>query len=281
MFFFLHIPRTAGTTLNSILARNFRQEEILSVYHREDYEKHREHSTEDLANIRLIQGHLLLQQYDPPLMYGQPVKVFTFLRDPLARLVSEYAFLRSWESNHLYAYLNENNVTFAQYIQSTEKLLLYRGKNFMTRSVSGMDTGGKNYPVRALSRAKRNIEKTFGFVGIQEHFMESLVMLGDFLGIDKLLHEHRNAMKTGVKPVLTDEETAVAEEYNQGDRELYAFACELFAHRVEQGGRELQGRVQALTFLNRKYEKMSGLLMEEADAKEDGPVVKAKNNPWF
>ena len=41
-FFFFHLPRTAGTTLNAILKDNFAPEEVLSVYRREDYAACRE-----------------------------------------------------------------------------------------------------------------------------------------------------------------------------------------------------------------------------------------------
>ena len=36
-FFFFHLPRTAGTTLNAILRDNFAPEEVLTVYRREEY----------------------------------------------------------------------------------------------------------------------------------------------------------------------------------------------------------------------------------------------------
>lgn len=279
MYFFLHIPRTAGTTLNAILAQNFRPEEIITVYQTDEYQKHRAHSANELEGIRLIQGHLLLQQYDPPLMYGQPVDVFTFLRDPIDRLVSEYAFLRSWQSNHLYAYLNDKRISFRQYVESREQILVYRGKNFMTRSISGMDTGDGKYPVKALSRAKRHLEKTFGFIGIQERFMESLVMLGEFMGLENLLHERRNVLRDKAKPCISEDDRAVAEEYNRADRELYAFACALFDRRVEERGKAFLQRVRALEFINARYQKMSGIIEKELQGEEKGPVLRPKNTP--
>ncbi|MDL2272125.1 sulfotransferase family 2 domain-containing protein, partial [Desulfovibrio sp. OttesenSCG-928-I05] len=222
--FFLHIPRTAGTTLNTILRANFPPEAVINVYDKEEYAAHAAHSRDELEKVRLIQGHLLLQNYDPPQMYGEPVRVFTFLREPLPRLVSEYAFLRTWKANHLYAYLNDNNVSFRDYLLGETRELRYRGKNFMTRCVAGIDTGTKAYPVKAVAKAKRHLERVFGFVGIQERFMESLLLLGDFLGIDNLLHEKRNALSDAAKPVVSAEDMELARELNRGDLELYTFA---------------------------------------------------------
>jgi hypothetical protein len=276
IFFFLHIPRTAGTTLNVLLRKSFRPEEIISVYDRADYQTHAAHSAEELRGIRLIQGHLLLQSYTPPLMYGQPVTPFTFLRDPATRLASEYAFLRSWPPNHMYAYLNDRHISFREYIESRERALLYRGKNFMTRCVSGMDTGNRNLPLQALARAKRNLEHIFGFVGIQERFLESLILLGEFMGLENLLHERRNAMKDVARYVPDQEELALIEEYNQGDRELYNFAAALFDERVKARGREFADRLRTLRFLNEKYQKLAGALNESVGGRE-GDIVLPKD----
>jgi hypothetical protein len=193
-------------------------------------------------------------------MYGQPVRPFTFVRDPVARLVSEYAFQRAWPRNHLYAYLNDKAISFRQYIESREQMLVYRGKNFMTRAISGMDMPPGGYPAKALARAKRNLESVFGFVGVQERFLESLVLLGDFLGLGSLLHERRNALKPEARPDVSPEDIAVAEEYNQGDRALYDFAAALFESRVQAGGAAFAERVRALGYLNEKYRKLAGLV---------------------
>ncbi len=127
------------------------------------------------------------------------MRVFTFLRNPVERLVSEYLFQKSWPDNHLYRYLNEENVSFADYITSQAKILKYRGKNFMTRAVSGMDFGLGSFPRAALDTAKRHIERVFGFVGIQEMFDESLLLLRDFLGLRSLYHERMNVLRAARK----------------------------------------------------------------------------------
>ncbi len=159
MFFFLHIPRTAGTTLNTVIRNNFAPETLISIYDREDYRTHAAHSVEELRSVRLIQGHLLLQSYDPPLFYGRPVRVFTFLREPVSRLISEYRFLRTWRANHLYDYLHRENVDFRRYVESREPQLRYRGRNFMTRCLSGHALDDRDMPRKAVAAAKRHLEK--------------------------------------------------------------------------------------------------------------------------
>jgi hypothetical protein len=266
IFFFLHLPRTAGTTLNAVLRANFRPEEIISIYSDEDFRNHAAHSADELRGVRLIQGHLLLQGYNPPLMYGRSVRPFTFVRDPVERLVSEYAFQRAWPRNHLYAYLNDRAISFREYIESRERLLVYRGKNFMTRAISGMDMPERGYPAKALARAKRNLESVFDFVGVQERFLESLVLLGDVLGLGSLLHERRNALTSDARPGIGPEDIALAEERNQGDRALYEFAAALFESRVQAAGPAFAERVRALRYLTEKYRTLAGLMGEKAAA---------------
>lgn len=284
--FFLHIPRTAGTTLNAVLRDNFRPEEVLNVYKAEEYRQHTFHAPSELAGIRLIQGHLLLTNFDPPSMYGVPVRVFTFLREPVTRVISEYDFLRTWKDNHLYAYLHEHHTTLREYVQSDAPLLRYRGRNFMTRCISGMDVGKAPRPVRALARAKQHLEKKIGCVGIQERFMESLLLLGDFLGLTSLLHERRNALSAPSKTLVSDEDRALLQDLNQGDTELYAFACALFEERVAAAGPDFARRLREFSFLNANYQKISRLLLLQAEQNSGTELVGneaiqlAKNTRW-
>lgn len=281
MFFFLHIPRTAGTTLNTVIQNNFGPDELISIYEREAYRIHAAHSEEELRKIKLIQGHLLLQNYDPPLFYGQPVRVFTFLREPISRLVSEYRFLRTWKANHLYDYLHKENVDFRRYVESSEPTLRYRGRNFMTRCISGLPLDERDLPRKAVATAKRHLEKIFGFVGIQERFTESLILLGDFLGMSDLLHEKQNALRGSSEDIISREDLAFAAERNQGDVEIYRFACELFTERVAAQGPAFSKRVQRFEFLNDKYGRIAEALRQKAgaDACHDG-IERPKDGLW-
>ena len=277
-FFFLHIPRTAGTTLNAVIRNNFAPEEVLSVYNRADYERLAVLDEAALAPIRLIQGHLFLQSYDPPMSYAREVEVFTFLREPVARLVSQYLFELHWEENSLYSFLNEGGVSFADYVTSDCKELRYRGRNFMTRMLSGMDFDLDSFPRAALDAAKRNLESVFGFVGIQERFDESLVMLQDFLGLESLLHERRNALRPALKERIGEADLALAAERNAADAELYAFAVGLFDERVASQGPEFQARVARFREVNTRFAKVCALVARRDGQDMDADVVLPKDD---
>lgn len=274
-FFFFHLPRTAGTTLNAILKANFAPEEVLSVYSREDYASCRELEVERLNRLRLIQGHLMPQSLYPPTLYGRPVRIFTFLREPVARLVSEYHFLRTWPRNHMYAYLNENNISFEHYLTGKEHQLCLRGSNFMTHSLAGKF---KNIDdAEALERAKDRLENAFCGFGIQERFDESLLLLAGTLGLTQLFYERRNILRKDALPPMTDGELALAAELNQADAALYAFAVELLEKRIAAKGPDFAARLAAFRHVNGKFQHVCALMERKLQIREDGAIIRPKS----
>lgn len=275
-FFFFHLPRTAGTTLNAILKDNFAPEEVLSVYRREDYAACRELEVERLNRLRLIQGHLMPQSLYPPTLYGRPVRIFTFLREPVARLVSEYRFLRTWPRNHMYAYLNENNISFEHYLTGKEHQLCLRGSNFMTHALVGKF---KNIDdAEALERAKDRLENAFCGFGIQERFDESLLLLAKTLGLTRLFYERRNVLrKDSPLPPLTDKDLELAAELNQADAALYAFAVDLLERRIAEEGPAFAQRVETFRVVNGKFQNVCELMARKLQIKEDGAIIRPKS----
>lgn len=269
--FFLHFPRTAGTTIDDIFFANYPQEKIIKIYSREEYARYKEVYSEDLAGIEYITGHLLLTRTNPPQLYNKDVRVFTFLRDPVKRLFSEYLFLKTWDQQHLYRYLNDNAITFAQYITSIDKPLMYRGKNFMTRCISGDSLEQGNIEA-SLEKAKRNLVHSFFFFGIQERFTESLLMFSEMAGLKNIFHQKRNSLNYNTIALsITPEEEAIAREYNWADIELYNYALQIFDERVRARGDDFIRKLKAFRILNEKYQKIANLL-EPGYSQQNGDV---------
>ena len=279
--FFLHFPRTAGTTVDDIFAANYPAEQILKIYSQEEFKKYQYIDEAAFANIRFITGHLLLTGTNPTQFYGKPVRAFTFLRDPVKRLYSEYVFLKTWKKQHVYEYLNAHDISFSQYVTSTDKLLRYRGKNFMTRCISG-DPLEKTDLAASLAKAKHNLEHSFLFFGLQERFNESMLLLSKEAGLANILHQKRNALAPASTRSMSGEEAEIAREYNSADLELYRFAEELFARRVAEAGPEFQKQLKDYSFLNAKFQKISNLLYERvAEAQEETEgIALSKDVRW-
>lgn len=278
--FFLHFPRTGGTTVDDVFFANYPAEKIIKIYSHDEYVQYRSIDEDKFANIDYITGHLLLDSVNPTRFYGKKVRAFTFLREPVKRLYSEYIFLKTWKSQHLYEYLNSNEISFSQYIASNEKLLRYRGKNFMTRCLSG-ESLEKCDQAKALEKAKYNLKNNFICFGLQEKFMESLLMLARETNLQNILHQKRNSLNYGaMQTEMSDEEKATAIAYNGADIELYNYACELFAERVREKGRDFQTSLKNFQFLNSKYQNIANLLYNNANKGGDKSINLSKDVHW-
>jgi hypothetical protein len=257
-FLFLHIPRTAGTTLNRLLERHFPPETVLSLYSREDFSRYAAIDAEQAARLRLIQGHVLLGDYDRFTFYDIPVRAFTFLREPVSRVVSEYFFLKTWPNQHLYALLNEQRISLSEYVTSSHKLLRYKGANFMTRVISGLDPDER--PDEALSRAKANLRDRFAAFGLTGAFNASLLLLADVMGLGDLLYERQNVLHLPPAERATEEERELVASRNRLDTALFSFAATLFSERTAAQGPAFAARLARYERLLAKYQKVCSLV---------------------
>lgn len=276
-FIFLHAPRTAGTTVNRIFEANFAEGELLSVYTDEQYKTLRSMGPETLQGVRLIQGHVFLDLYSPPMFRGCGVRPVTFLREPVARLVSEYLFLKTWRRNHLYTFLNENRVGFREYLQSENRRLKYRGKNFLTRFLTGAEVPPGGGHGAELSTAKKNLETVFEFVGITERFDESLLLLAPLLGLGNVVYESRNVLRSKNTPDISQEDLELARELNATDVELYAFACELFDQRVQAKGDGFAAAVKQFQQVNLRFQRVCALIDTRVPELEKSDILLSKD----
>lgn len=215
------------------------------------------------------------QTMDPPTLYGRPVRLFTFLREPVARLVSEYRFLKHWPSNHLFAYLNGNNISFREYLTSQERQLRLRGHNFMTHSLAGQHSDISD--ADALALAKHHLESSVWFCGVQERFDESLLLLAEMAGLQNIFYEPQNMLRQDIVPDIAPEDRALAAELNQADSALHRHALDLLEKRVDAAGPAFARRLQAFRLMNAKYRKICELVDKKLHVRESvGAIVRPK-----
>ena len=274
--FFLHIPRTGGTTIDSILFNNIECDKILKIYKKEEYEKYKDISKKLLVNIKYITGHLLLSSYNPLKIYDIDVSVFTFLRDPIKRLISEYYFYKTWKNNHLYSVLNKNNISFSQYLMSQDPLFKYRGKNFMTRCISGVSFQLDSFPRAALSSAKRQLDKNFLFFGLLEYFDESVCLMKNILNLNNILYQQRNKLSCSIIRSISDNDIDIAMELNKADFELYLFAKDLFREKIDKLGTVFRSECERFKFINNKFQSMTNKIDMYLNTYTDNSIILPK-----
>lgn len=163
MFAFTHIPKTAGTTLNYILQKNFG-----SFLHAIIQRKGARYNYDDLKqdkfiykNAKCISGHVLKPFIDYK-EYNDKLKWFTFLRDPIKRYVSQYIHQQT-NSNPQY------NLPIQEWGEKFSR------SNWQVKWIAGEED---------LEAAKQIIREKFIFIGITEKFDESLVMMKNCFDIN-------------------------------------------------------------------------------------------------
>jgi hypothetical protein len=90
---FVHVPRTGGTTLHSVLSAAIDRSEVCPERHNRLESLY----AAQIANTRLFSGHYDRRSLD--LIPGRNIRSVTMLREPRARIISVYKYLRAHTSD--------------------------------------------------------------------------------------------------------------------------------------------------------------------------------------
>jgi hypothetical protein len=242
LLLFVHIPKTAGTTLRTVLSMNepgARSRAVGNVFKggggtsRTVIPRLRGGKLPNLTRVRLIRGHVPLgvrELYEPHLPEGRELRCFTFLREPVERTLSHFFAIR--EDRRAYGLPPlAPDATLEDALAGG-----YVHDNLQTRMLSGLVEPFGEVDDDMLERAKRNLSEGLIFFGLTERFDESLVLAKQRLGLRTILYRS-SRVNTG-RPRGDDipaELRESAQRCNRYDLALYAHAQELFDTIPEHG----------------------------------------------
>ncbi len=176
---FMHVPKTAGTTLTTFLDQQFDREQICP--HEVIHQAHL-YTREQFQGYKLIRGHL---NYDHIEGLLSPGRLITVLREPIARTISQYRFFRREGEGLRKQYPGATATVDAAMSQSLEQFLRnptpevrHHIDNMQTRQSAGY--GFAFNPAAGdeaiLSRAMENLRR-FDLVGLTEALPQTLELL--------------------------------------------------------------------------------------------------------
>jgi hypothetical protein len=255
---FVHIPKTAGGTVTNMLARAYSRPGVNAAG---NYMTGPEQTARKVT--RRPGGWEAWQRRGGRVTVGHvPYRVFrehlpldtvymTFLREPVDRVLSHY-----------YRHIHRSDLKPADRVRARERrreraasleealveMRLPQVCNLATRFLCGHPTRDDDLGASALENAKANL-RNFAFVGIQERFDESLVLLQRMLGLDLVPYLNRHVSVEGRRPAvheIPDAQRALIEEHNRLDLELYRFGLGLFEDAVARAGKRFEADVQQL-----------------------------------
>ena len=226
LYFFMHIPKTAGTSLRKMLWQSFKQDEVLPnqqdirANNRKYPSLHMlQRQPERLARTRLFSGHY---PYGAEAIFPHPHIVrLTFLRDPIAR-----CFSQARQIKRRFPHLAEASPE--QIMQ--EKNIAF--DNLQTRYFCG--SLRKEEPPGSLDQAIEALE-TFNFVGISEAFADSIQLLEKQQRWSLGEPRHANKSANFLEPEWESYRSLLTER-NQLDLKLYTHAQQRFSEQCRRYG---------------------------------------------
>lgn len=260
---FIHVPKAGGTTLHSIINKQFTKNQILHISaeqtHQGAFELVKNIPLDIRDNLKVIKGHMPFGIHE---LLNQHSTYITYLRDPIKRLVSNYFYLVNNPGHYLYSYVVGKRMSMLDYVNSD---LTTEVDNYQTRMISGINTDrflyGKVPIVKCnksdLELAISNLNKYFLMVGLTSRFDESLLLLKRYFGWSNIYYF--NMKETRYKNSDLDIPEKTLKEIrrkNEFDIELYDFAEKKFNELIESQDNQFHDELRQFRRKNFYYKSL-------------------------
>lgn len=217
---FIHLPKCAGTSVLHFLQAALGESNVLHVH---TLGVHRPPIEDLISRYKILVGHYEVSNL-PAWMFDY-VFMFTFLRDPVDRVLSNYDFFRNVD----------HGTNFPEVVRAREldlALLLARTdlsrpnvwSNWQTFALSGLSHRAFK-PGTILEPAKRILDR-LDFVGFHEQLNADVKRLSELCGWDPTIPLPAANVTPNRKGRAEVDATTLAsiEELNRDDIELYEYA---------------------------------------------------------
>ncbi len=248
VYYFSHVPKTAGTSFTVILDRFFHDDEIFKPqlwWEVGDVELVRK---QDLTCFRghFGMGATVLSQW--------PVNILTILRDPVYLSYSTYQYVKRESNAAVHKYVNDNDLSFEDFLRDPATMNLASNRLLKSLAIAyklkeyvpGMAVNPENYkafrktwnwtrktlPETKLLESVKNYLADSFWVGVLEDFEASLLMLCHKMawppiGPTAKLNSHNKPKD------ISEEAIELVAQLNPLDSELYAFAVASFQQQLQ------------------------------------------------
>ena len=203
--YFIHIPKTAGTTFRWIFYNRLTNTELF-IFHpfmgEHDIESAQNMGIEQFAKTKVLAGPFGFgfHNHFPPHFFSY----FTFLREPVSRFISEYYYILREKKHPLYKKFVSENTTIEEFLD-----ICIKNNDFNSQMKMIAGGNGPSSEKEQFQRALNNIERFFPIIGITELFNESLFLLSHYYSANwkKFRYVSLNVNKNGTDKITVSPET--------------------------------------------------------------------------
>jgi hypothetical protein len=244
--YYLHIPKTAGTSLTSFLDAQFDRSQIC---HAQLLPELFNLDSDSISKYDFFRGHLW---FDLNNYVGKELNYITMLRDPVQRTISWYSHVKRDINAYRHDRVVEENWSLFDFVTDKEThwdmvnaqtIFLAADLDFEKLANDPVGYGRaviKSYAARnndreLLDLAKSRLEK-FMFFGITERMSQSLQLLSHALDVyPKFSRQKLNVSEN--RPLddeISNETIQAIREITSLDQELYDWAVKTFESRYDE-----------------------------------------------
>ena len=217
---FYHIPKNGGTSVYSLLDKQFPTKDICKYYF---YHEIHHGMLQTIRHYRFVRGHVFYAQ-----LKNLPAKRITFLREPVARVLSEHRFWLKYVQQGIPDQLYKEH-----FLPAGDPLDTVT--NHQCLFLSSFDPRCPFIPMKQhLKSACYNLKRNFFFVGILEKFEESIAGLYVKMGWQKPTEIPKLNTTTDIVETYPPQVLKQIAARNWADIKLYMFAKKLFKKQCPQ-----------------------------------------------
>ena len=233
--FFIHVPKTAGTTMLRIIEDRYPPGSVESLYLAPPDE-----AKARIAKIgpqtRIVAGHV---DYSYSRNFPGPFRAFAMLREPVDRAISLFYFVKREASHPSHQAVLEGAITI-------EEMSREQG-GMQARFIAGYSPTEPVDDDTLLAQAKQHLVEKLAVFGLTERFDETLLLLTKALGWTLRGYARKNVAKERPSKDATDPVLLAAiRDASAVDVALYEFARDFFEKQIATQPPEFAADLAAL-----------------------------------
>ncbi|NQZ03481.1 sulfotransferase family 2 domain-containing protein [Idiomarina sp.] len=228
---FMHIPKTAGSTLHQLFQLNYRSEQIFKLgitgaptegsfadRHKISVDKFYSLSTLEQQGVKAVIGHM---PYGLHRAFESDAQYITVIRHPISRVLSHYNFVKENPNHYLYERVKNEAPTISDYVERLNSKELNNGMLRFFLGPEHVKIPFDGCRLEMIDVALDRVEKRFVAVGIQEYFQQSVEQFCKFNNWEMPKIQSRNISKSQYSTQVNKSEMEVLLRYNSLDLLLY------------------------------------------------------------